>query len=324
MGTPQKGSSPDTDLSRVLPARRHHHYSALVAKGDLASRLGRLFPFWRQSWADDHQFTSRIMPPERFAFRSTRTRVIGMAPTRGYFCAESTGSGSHPRVLLRGEYFCAQLSRQRFRRLPPEGTSARRVLLRATFRQHFRELVHDPPSPSRATFDATLSGGCVTATPKHFFRDDGGMPDVINLRMARPHGFEKLEPSEWSKLITERLRAKEADHRQRRAVQGITVLGRERVLRQKPSDCPSRLAPRFQMSPQVAAKNKWARIEALLRNRGFIERCRAAFLAHVSGLADVLFPYGSYWMRKVAKVACEAAEVVEATTQDLAANPAPA
>jgi hypothetical protein len=63
------------------------------------------------------------------------------------------------------------------------------------------------------------------------------------------------------------------------------------------------------MSPQVAAKNKWARIETLKRNRSFIERYRDAFLGHVAGLANVVFPFGTYWMRKFAKVACETAEL---------------
>ena len=179
--------------------------------------------------------------------------------------------------------------------------------------------------PGLTTFDATISGGHIAATrPKHFFRDDAGMPEVISLPIARPHGFQDLGQSEWANLVTERVRAKEADHRQRRAAKGITVLGRERILRQDPFDCPPGHAPRFQMSPQVAAKNKWARIEALLRNRGFIEKYRTAFLAHLAGLANVLFPFGTYWMRKIAKVACEAVESVEATTQDLATNPAPA
>jgi len=43
------------------------------------------------------------------------------------------------------------------------------------------------------------------------------------------------------------------------------------------------------MSPQVAAKNKWARIEALLHNHGFIEKYRIAFLDHIAGLANVIF-----------------------------------
>ena len=78
------------------------------------------------------------------------------------------------------------------------------------------------------------------------------------------------------------------------------------------------------MSPQVAAKNKWARIEALLRNRGFIEKYRNAFLAHIAGQANVVFPFGTYLMRKIAKVACEAAETIEEAIDNPAADPAPA
>jgi putative transposase len=179
--------------------------------------------------------------------------------------------------------------------------------------------------PGVTTFDATLSGGHITATrPKHFFRDNSGMPEVVSLPIVRPHGFEDLGQSEWASLVTDQVRAKEADHRQRRAALGITVLGRDGILRQDPFGCPSGHAPHFQMSPKVAAKNKWARIETLLRNRGFIEKYRDAFLAHIAGLANVVFPFGTYLMRKIAKVACEAAETVEEVFHNSAADPAPA
>ena len=78
------------------------------------------------------------------------------------------------------------------------------------------------------------------------------------------------------------------------------------------------------MSPRVAAQNKWARIEALSRNRGFIEKYRDAFRSHMAGLANVLFPFGTFWMRKFAKVACEAAEVVEEAILGPPMDPAPA
>jgi hypothetical protein len=179
--------------------------------------------------------------------------------------------------------------------------------------------------PGVTTFDATVSGGHITATrPKHFFRNDGDMPEVISVPIARPRGFEDLEPADWASLVTERVRAKEANHQQRRKAKDISVLGCERILAQDPFACPSGHAPRFQMSPQVAAKNKWARIEALLRNRTFIEKYRAALRGHISGLANVFFPFGTYWMRKIAKVACEAAETVEVAIRDPAAEPAPA
>jgi hypothetical protein len=31
----------------------------------------------------------------------------------------------------------------------------------------------------------------------------------------------------------------------------------------------------------------------------------------MAGLANVLFPFGTFWMRKFAKVACEGAESIE-------------
>ena len=179
--------------------------------------------------------------------------------------------------------------------------------------------------PGVSTFQATLSGGHITATrPKHFFRDDSGMPEVVSLPIVRPHGFEDLTQTEWTCLVSERVRAKEAEHRQRRAAMGITVLGRTKILEQNPFHCPESHAPRFQMSPRVAAQNKWARIEALQRNRGFIEKYRDAFLRHIDGLANVLFPFGTFWMRKFAKVACEAAETFEEAVLGPPMDPSPA
>jgi hypothetical protein len=198
------------------------------------------------------------------------------------------------------------------------------------FKRHFAFTesllkMSDIQRPGVSTFQATLSGGHITATrPKHFFRDDSGMPEVVSLKITRPHGFEDLSQNDWASLLSDRVRAQEADHRQRRAANGITVLGRARILEQNPFHSPESPAPRFQMSPRVAAHNKWARIEALSRNRAFIEKYREAFLGHMAGLAKVLFPFGTYWMRKFAKVACEAAETIEEAILGPPMAPAPA
>jgi hypothetical protein len=37
-----------------------------------------------------------------------------------------------------------------------------------------------------------------------------------------------------------------------------------------------------------------------------------------------VFPFGTYFMRKIAKVACEAAETIEEVFHNSAADPAPA
>ena len=177
--------------------------------------------------------------------------------------------------------------------------------------------------PGVTTFQATVSGSHITAArPKYFFREDGDMPEIVSLDIARPHGFEDLGQHEWASLVTERVRAKETDHRSRRTAEGITVLGRPRILAQNPFHCPPGHAQRFQMSPRVAAKNKWARIEAILRNRGFIEKYRDALRGHLARLANVVFPFGTYWMNRFGKVACEAAETIEQMILDPPRNPA--
>lgn len=50
---------------------------------------------------------------------------------------------------------------------------------------------------------------------------------------------------------------------------GRRVLGRRAVLAQPWHDCPVSFEPRRNLRPRVATRSKWARIEALLRNRAF-------------------------------------------------------
>jgi len=178
--------------------------------------------------------------------------------------------------------------------------------------------------PGVTSFQATVTGASLVAKrPKHFFRNDGSMPEVATVPIVRPRGFEELGQDQWAALVTERVRAREADCRQMRQAKGITVLGRAAILRQDPFARPKGHAHRFQMSPHVAAKNKWARIEALLRNRGFVEKYRAAFRDYVAGLKNVVFPFGTYWMRKFGMVACEAAVGAEEAVLGPALVPVP-
>jgi hypothetical protein len=131
------------------------------------------------------------------------------------------------------------------------------------------------------------------------------MPDAVTLPIARPAAFRDADANTWSALVINQLRAREADHWQRRSAAKTRVLGRTKVLAQNPLSSPTSKELRFQLNPRIAAKNKWARIEALQRNRGFLESYRAAWRAHLAGILNVLFPFDSSWMAKFGKVACE-------------------
>jgi hypothetical protein len=73
------------------------------------------------------------------------------------------------------------------------------------------------------------------------------------------------------------------------------------VRKQSWRDRPGTREPRFGLRPQVACRSKWARIEALQRNRDFVEAYVDARARWLRGQAS-LFPPGTYWLRLFARV----------------------
>lgn len=136
--------------------------------------------------------------------------------------------------------------------------------------------------------------------PNHFFRKTGPMPAEVTLRLVIPS--ELGDPDEVRRTLRERVDKVEKHFAALRARTGRRVLGRQRVLRQSWRDSPTSCEPRRNLRPRVAAKNTWARIEALQRDRQFIDDYRAARKAWLAGLPAV-FPAGTYWLRRFAGVA---------------------
>jgi hypothetical protein len=82
---------------------------------------------------------------------------------------------------------------------------------------------------------------------------------------------------------------------------GRSVLGRRAVLALRWSDRPDTREPRRELDPRVAARSKWRRIEALLRNRDVRDAYKRARDHFINGVRDVLFPAGTYWLRRFAR-----------------------
>jgi hypothetical protein len=159
--------------------------------------------------------------------------------------------------------------------------------------------------PGVNSYGATVDGTILSAArPAHFFRKDGTMPEMVTLPIARPQGFEKMSDEDFAALIKARVTAAEESAAADRRAKGINVLGRERILNQDWRARPKSAEPRFNLSPRVAAMNKWARIEALARNTHFIAAYIAAKDDFAKGLRDVVFPPGTWWLRKHVNVRC--------------------
>jgi hypothetical protein len=130
------------------------------------------------------------------------------------------------------------------------------------------------------------------------------MPEAVELRLTIPPELgPEAEVLEELRQRVDTVVASIAAERQR---SGQRVYGRRAVLKQAWWARPTSFEPRRNLRPRVAARSKWARIEALLRNRAFLIDYAAARAGWQDG-EMVTFPTGTYWLRRFANVPIAAA-----------------
>jgi putative transposase len=135
--------------------------------------------------------------------------------------------------------------------------------------------------------------------PTHYFRTDGPMSESATLRLTLPR--ELGDADQVRAELRARVAEVEKSLEENRQRDRRRVLGRRAVLHQSWRDSPTTRAPRRNLRPRVAARNVWARVEALLRIRAFLEAYREARARWLAGLTAA-FPPGTYWLRRFAHV----------------------
>jgi REP element-mobilizing transposase RayT len=142
----------------------------------------------------------------------------------------------------------------------------------------------------------------VAERPAEFFRQDGPMPAVAHLRLHPPPGVTDVsalvETLERQLTEAEDAAAATVEHGSR------GFLGVARVLAQKPFARPAPGEPRRGLRPRVASRNKWKRVEALLRLAEFGRAYRQALDAWRAGVRGAVFPRGTWLMRVQHGVCC--------------------
>lgn len=156
----------------------------------------------------------------------------------------------------------------------------------------------------RTSSDQLGSGTLVARRPKVFFRESGDMPEVVELELTVPPGFDSAE--EFRDCVADGLRSLENKIRRDFAAERRPFLGRLKVLRQDPFARPRPREPRFQLKPRVAAEDAWKRYEALSRLAEFQELYRIGWERMRAGERDVVFPAGTYHLRVFHGVRCAA------------------
>ncbi len=143
--------------------------------------------------------------------------------------------------------------------------------------------------------------------PPRFFRGPekgGGWPEKAVLALVRPPGYEGLSDDELAGVIHAAIDQREQRFRTEYDAEGRPFLGRRRVLEQSRHACPHNREPRFRLSPRLACRNKWRRIERLQANKRWLGGYRRALAAWSAGNRDVVFPAGTYQMRVRHRVHC--------------------
>jgi REP element-mobilizing transposase RayT len=148
------------------------------------------------------------------------------------------------------------------------------------------------------------AGPVIVKRPKHFFREDGPMPETAKLELVCPPGFESVEA--FREQLIAAITAREDEAAGRLASEGRSFAGAATVLAQDPLASPRTFEPRRGLNPRIASRDPWKRIEAIQRLKTFLAEYRMAWEAFTSGLRETVFPAGTYWMRVIYGVPCAA------------------
>jgi putative transposase len=139
--------------------------------------------------------------------------------------------------------------------------------------------------------------------PDDFFREAGSMPKSLVLELTPPP-LDGSSRREVQRQVQEAVAAREATERERILREGRTFLGARVVMRQDPFASPSTYVKRRNLSPRIATRNKWLRMEALARCADFAREYREALTEWCAKNRDVIFPLGTYLMRLRHQVRC--------------------
>ncbi|HEY3354099.1 MAG TPA: hypothetical protein VGQ83_12675 [Polyangia bacterium] len=143
--------------------------------------------------------------------------------------------------------------------------------------------------------------------PQVFFRENGPMPPVAALQLSLPPALAGLGVAEVEGRLDALVRPTEDRIARELAAANRWFLGERGVLAQRPTDAPRTREPRRVLSPQIAGRSKWHRIEALPRLKAFAAAYRAAWARWREGARRIVFPFGTYALRRHAWVICETA-----------------
>jgi hypothetical protein len=150
--------------------------------------------------------------------------------------------------------------------------------------------------PGVSSWAATAHGKQLGAErPGWFFDPKGTMPEEAWLEVTPPPMFEGTAEA-WRKLVLRKVAEREGKYA---AARTRRVLGRKAILAQSREASPDTPEPRREVMHRVAGHRKWARIEAILRDRAWLAAYKQALAKLREGTLDVVFPAFTWKMARL-------------------------
>jgi REP-associated tyrosine transposase len=141
--------------------------------------------------------------------------------------------------------------------------------------------------------------------PDIYFRKAGIIPEKVKFKVTPLPGFEHYTEKQFANFMRKKLLKKQGKTIKKYRKMGKQFLGVHGVLNQDINEQPWTAAPHREMSPQIAEKNKWRRMEMITELKVFQTKYKKAMMKLKLGEKDVVFPAGTYFMRRFFGVKCE-------------------
>lgn len=146
--------------------------------------------------------------------------------------------------------------------------------------------------PGACSFDALDGAPIDVLRPTTFYRPDGTMPEVVQLRAEAPTSWPGGVDA-WAAAVRAGVEARVQALGKQRRKDGRRVVGRQAVLTAHHTDCPKTVEPRCGLRPELACLDPARRVIELDALRTFREVYAVARSAFIAGMRK-LFPWGTY------------------------------
>jgi REP element-mobilizing transposase RayT len=140
--------------------------------------------------------------------------------------------------------------------------------------------------------------------PRVYFRKNGEVTERAFLMIEKPSMFADVKDETYAELVGVELERREVEQRRRVARRGGGFVGLRKIRETSPFSVASAPEAKAGPVPRVASRSRRRRLEGIKRLKSFLTRYREALERYRRGDADVVFPEGTYWMRRFLGVIC--------------------